>query len=266
MKKHPISPFVGEAPKEIPLPKAPLVRVVAQIRFPRLLALRSDLTVAPFQEKIRGRYPALVEEKIHAFQFPVGMPLESHEVKIWRFSDMGDTWRVSLGPDFMALESMKYTSRTDFIDRLAEVVDALATTVDPKYALRIGVRYVSRVVSPEISNIGKMIIPEVLGVGGVAAFREAQSVLVTEAILKVTEGESRVRYGFMPINATHEPEVMPPVNEASWMCDVDTSVDGSMEFSKAVLKPLSLSLSVRCYSVFRALVTDEFLSSYGGKL
>ena len=206
MKKHPANPLIGAAPKEVPLPRAPLVRVVAQIQFPRLLALRSELTVAPFQEKIRGRYPTLAEEKIHALQIGVGMQTETREETIWRFSDMGGTWRVSLGPQFVALDVSNYTSRKDFIDRWAEVIDALATTVDPKYALRLGVRYVSRVVGPEILNIDKMIVPEVLGVGAIAAFRESQSVLMSETVLKVEEGESRVRYGFMPVNATHEPE------------------------------------------------------------
>lgn len=262
---HP-NPFTDNPPQEVPLPRAPLVRVVAQLRFPKVLAIGSGLSVAPFQEKIRSTYPALQEEKIHALQVTLGMQPETRVETVWRFSDAKAEWRVSLGSDFLAIESRAYTSRTDFIGRLTQVVDALAETIDPKTALRLGVRYISRVVSPEYETLPQLLKPSVLGVAGVDSFFAAHSVLMNEAVMKAKEGESRLRWGFLPKNTIHEPDLIDPVDQASWVCDIDSSTDEKQDFSAKVLAPSALALAERCYAVFRAMVTDDFLKVYGGEL
>ncbi len=42
-------PLVAAPPAEVPLDDAPLVRVIAQIRFPEILAVEQRDAVAPFQ-------------------------------------------------------------------------------------------------------------------------------------------------------------------------------------------------------------------------
>ena len=49
--------------------------------------------------------------------FPGGNP-EIREIPTWRFRDRDGKWRVSLAPEFVALEATSYSSRNDFLGRL----------------------------------------------------------------------------------------------------------------------------------------------------
>ena len=99
------NPLTSPAPPEIPLPGAPLVRVIAQVRFPLVASVESQEFIAPFQEAIRKEYPVLRQERAQSiFVGPKGAtPLA--ESKVWRFSDSTRGWRATLAPDFVALES-----------------------------------------------------------------------------------------------------------------------------------------------------------------
>src|SRR5690348_14768300 len=80
-------PLSGGSPAEVPLPRAPLVLVVAQVRFPTILAIRNADRVAAFQEAIRRTYPILRQERVAQLVFAVpGGPTAPaiSESLIWR--------------------------------------------------------------------------------------------------------------------------------------------------------------------------------------
>src|SRR5580658_5911796 len=60
-------PLVAPPPQEVPLAHAPLVRVIAQVRFPLVVAVEQRDFIAPFQETIRARYPVLRQEQTQGF-------------------------------------------------------------------------------------------------------------------------------------------------------------------------------------------------------
>jgi uncharacterized protein (TIGR04255 family) len=110
-------PLRGSPPREVPLKKAPLLRVIAQVRFPTQLSVRSADRVSEFQDAVRDRYPYLEEENVA--MLPVGpmlVPDAGHErVVHWRFSDAQRQWRTTLNQAFLAIETTSYESRTDFL-------------------------------------------------------------------------------------------------------------------------------------------------------
>ena len=53
---------------EVPLSRAPLVRVLAQARFPTILAIRDADKVASFQEALRETYPNLSREQVPQYR------------------------------------------------------------------------------------------------------------------------------------------------------------------------------------------------------
>ena len=59
------NPLEAPTPEEVPLNDAPLVRVIAQLRFPEILSVEQREFVAPFQEATRSRYPVLRQEQTH---------------------------------------------------------------------------------------------------------------------------------------------------------------------------------------------------------
>ncbi|MCE9583617.1 MAG: TIGR04255 family protein, partial [Planctomycetes bacterium] len=138
-------PILAPLPKEVPLANAPLVRVIAQVRFPLVVAIERRDFIAPFQEAIRAKYPVLRQE----FAQPVVMNMSGlasgQGQTAWRFLDVTGAWRVTLTADFLALETTSYKSRSDFLDRFRQLIVALDTHVEPKVMDRLGVRYIDRI-------------------------------------------------------------------------------------------------------------------------
>ena len=49
------NPLTGSPPPEVPLANAPLIRVIAQVRFPLIASVENRSFVAPFQEATTRR-------------------------------------------------------------------------------------------------------------------------------------------------------------------------------------------------------------------
>src|SRR5689334_14287582 len=114
------NPLSDSAPSEVPLARAPLANVLWAVNFPAILKI-VDATgsgVAGFQEAIRQDYPILKQEVEHAFAFQLddkgSFAPQAVSNTVWRFLDAKEKWRVTLGRDSLALETLAYTSRTDF--------------------------------------------------------------------------------------------------------------------------------------------------------
>lgn len=259
-------PLSGPPPAEVPLPNAPLVRVIAQVRFPQILAIRSPDTVAKFQEAIRATYPVLEEEQVrHVVLHPAGQPSVRDDV-VWRFRDKEQGWRVSLGTGFVALETTRYHSRQDFLERLRKVLTAIENSLNPQEAVRLGIRYIDRVEVSDPNKIVQLIEPSVLGIAAIPVGRIAQHVL-TEAVFPTEEGGSiQARWGHLPMQATIDPEALEPIDAASWILDLDMFTTQAQPFSAEGLIETATKFSERIYTVFRWMVTSEFLRAYGGAL
>jgi uncharacterized protein (TIGR04255 family) len=260
-------PFSGPPPDEVPLAKAPLVRVLAQIRFPVVLTLGEPSAVAPFQERIRPAYPLTDQESVHKLE--VGAegpqaPLRSTVENIWRFQDRQREWRVSLAPNFLALETTCYTHRTDFLQRMTELIAALEETVNPQVCTRVGLRYIDRLDANAVDDIHKLIRKEVLG--SYTLFTPAVRQILGLAQFDTEEDAVLgVRWGLMPPNVTIDPNTLEPVNEKTWLLDLDMYSEAQTDFTAASLAPQLESYAKRIYSVFRFMVTKDFLQRYGGK-
>lgn len=261
------TPLSGPLPKEIPLPQAPLVRVLAQVKFPTILSIgTNESEVAAFQEKIRSSYPILEREQ--SFNVVLGTPSTPPEVRsgvIWRFRDLNGSWRVTLTPDFVTLEALQYSSRSDFVTRLEAILAAVHSSYVPSVALRIGVRYVDCIKPPHVERIEDLFQPAVLGIHK-TPLGEAAEVNVTECLLRAEEGLIQCRWGLIPPGATHDASILPPAEEASWILDLDMYSDTQMPFEVEELSEVVRSFAGRLYSVFRWMIQDEFLRAYGGTL
>jgi len=264
-------PLTGPPPAEIPLPRAPLVRVIAQVRFPTILAIRNPDKTAGFQDAIRKTYPTLTEDRVHHVVVAPGGEPEVREVLIWRFADRErkPTWRVSLGVDFMALETTAYVSRADFLDRFRNVAAGLEKTFAPSAVNRLGLRYIDRIQGEAIDRIDELVRPAALGISGSGdassgALAGALVHMLTDAQFVADEGVIRARWGSLPRNATHDPDALEPIGDPSWILDLDMFAEERREFTGESLCDAAGSFAKRVYAVFRDMVTEEFLKHYGG--
>lgn len=259
------NPLTANVPAEVPLPDAPLVRVIAQVRFPPILSLEKRELIAPFQEAIRGTYPVLRPEQAQGIRLgPQGVAPGPKQVA-WRFSDVDGGWRVSVTPEFVAIETTSYTSRDDFLKRLRFVLDALAEHVAPALAQRVGVRYIDRVTGETLENIGNLVRQEVLGIVATPLSEHARHSL-TETVFAVPDSNEQLlaRWGLVPAGGTVDPNAIEPIDEPSWVLDIDMFSNQERSFIPEEIVATAQRYTERLYSVFRWAVTDEFLRRYGG--
>ena len=261
----PESPLRMAPPLEVPLSNAPLVRVIAQVRFPLVVAIEHRDFVAPFQEAIRGQYPILRQDHMQGVLVsPAGLTPQVPQTA-WRFSDETNSWRISLAPEFLALETVAYSSRSDFLGRFREAVSALATHVNPKLVDRVGVRYIDRIVGDAMKDVVVLLRPEVRGILGTPLAADV-SHSICESMFSLDGAGMITRWGSLPPGATVDPAAIEPTNQPSWILDLDMFSSGPTPFSVERAVQDAARFAERIYTVFRWAVTDDFLRRYGGKL
>jgi uncharacterized protein (TIGR04255 family) len=256
-------PFLASRPKQVPLPQSPLVHVLAQIRFPPILAIRSPDATSGFQERLRNDYPVLDREETHQLTLGPGGASQTAEV-IWRFSSLDRTWRVSLATGFVALETRCYISRADLLVRLRQVLAATEAAFSPRIATRTGVRYIDRIEGKALEAIQQLVRPEILGLVGTPLAPRLLHGLA-EALLEGEEGRLLARWGLLPPQATVDPASYPPVDRQTWMLDLDMFRDAEAPFATDDLAATVERMAEQIYALFRWIVTDDFLRVYGGE-
>jgi len=259
------NPLTAPSPEEVSLPEAPLVRVIAQVRFSSILAVRQAEFIAPFQEAIRGDYPIMRKEHRQSIHLgPQGADAGETQVA-WRFADADGFWRVSLAPEFVALETTAYSNRSDFIQRMRVALDAVEEHLHPAVTERVGLRYIDRVTGDELEHIGDLVRPDMLGIVNTSLFQHAEHEL-SDALLRLPGAiqKIRARWGHLPAGATVDPNAIEPIDERSWILDLDMFSIERRSFNRGSLVEDFGRFAKRIYAVFRWAVTEEFLRRYGG--
>jgi uncharacterized protein (TIGR04255 family) len=260
------NPITDSPPEEISLKDAPLVRVIAQVRFPVIASIERRDFIGPFQEAIRSTYPILRQEKAMGVvvgpQGGAAVPPET----IWRFLEEAGHWRVSLAPNFVALETLSYTSRSDFIERFKTVAEAVNEHIEPRIVARLGVRYIDRITDPHMDDIEKLVRKEMLGILASPMVEHVQHSL-TETIFALPDSENKLlaRWGCVPPKGTVDPNAIEPVDQKSWILDLDMFNDQQRQFAPDALAAEAQAFTERLYAFFRWAVTDEFLKRYEGE-
>lgn len=261
-------PLFGVSPAEVPLPQAPLVRVIAQVRFPVIASVEQRGFIAAFQEALRPTYPVLRPEIAQGVVFGLQGLERASTQTIWRFNDLAGQWRVSLAPDFLALETTAYTSRSDFVTRLRTALRALHTHVEPKLVDRLGLRYIDRVELSPTEDITRLVRHEVSGILAtpLAPYTHQALSVSLFALPEEDHAQLQARWGKIPPQGSIDLEALEPVDKPSWILDLDMFSEAPRPFDPEALVDDVQRYAERLYAVFRWAVTEEFLRRYGGKL
>lgn len=263
-------PFDNPEPGNVPLPDAPLVRVLAQVRFPQFSQFMSD------QDRIARQFGALVSEEYPLFEegmetafllTPAGVSQQQGGSKLWRLRAVDASWQVSFAQNFVALETSSYVRRRDFADRFEKVWEAFRSVARPPFIERVGIRYTNRVERPEVLNcLGDYLRPEVSGVIGVQMVEGHLERTVSESLYRFDDGsEFQARYGHLPAGVSLDPGISPAVG-ASWVLDLDSFHGwGPTGHNGDAIGEELRTLGLRCYQFFRWAVRPIFLTEFGGE-
>lgn len=130
--------------------KNPLIQVVCQLRFPKILKINTQ-EPADFQDIIREIYPQY-EEQVEQHQeiSIVGQPnqtvsspiMKTSTVKNHKFSTVDNQWHINLTNTFISLSTNSYKRWEDFRKKLEIPLQALIDIYQPAYFVRTGLRYI----------------------------------------------------------------------------------------------------------------------------
>ncbi|MGI8609651.1 MAG: TIGR04255 family protein [Candidatus Dormibacteria bacterium] len=264
------SAFGSDPIDEIPLRQAPLVQVVAQVKFPKVFSLATADGIRPIHEVLSEHYPVVRQEAVLGFGLllgPGGASQQQTETTVWRLRDEPAQWQVSIGDSFVALDTGSYTSRDDFCLRMERILAAVQDRAAPPLYDRIGLRYVNRLdVKEGLSHLKQLVRPELIG--GLAAavgtdVETEHSWCDTEYIL--ANAHVQARWGVLPSGAVYDPAV-PPSSARSWVLDVDVFSAKEGRFDGLQIARQLRDFADIAYRFFRWSVTDDLLRSAGGEV
>ncbi|HEX7005389.1 MAG TPA: TIGR04255 family protein [Trueperaceae bacterium] len=259
------NPLKAPVPEDIPLKFAPLIRVLAQVRFPLIASIQKREYIAAFQEAIRKDYPTLRQERTQELTLGPQGVVSTESSTIWRFTDRTGNWRVSVAPSFCAIESTKYSSRKDFISRLEVVLQAVEQHINPQLVDRIGLRYVDQLTDLKPADIQSLVRPEIAGILTTPVAESAQ-LYTNELRMEIPGGQAQMmaRWALVPPGSSIDPGSVPPAPSISWVLDLDVFEESQEPFDVPELTTRAEAFAERIYTFFRWVVTDEFIERYGG--
>jgi len=262
-------PFSGAPLEDVKLQRAPLVRVLAQIRFSgAVAALFEDNAIS----KVAGPFSDAGYPLLQLDQMPEGLP-PGIKVPRWVFQNEDKSWQVSLTPEFLALDTGAYSDRTDFLQRLRGAVDALNTALGRyvRSASRVGFRYINRIEATDLVDLRGLVRSEFHGGLAVPEGNARFVSGLSEAVFSFgppLDGPSvadglQARWGVVPPGSLLDVST-PPVAESSWILDIDSFRHGTLPTNGEALVDVTRDVSDRAYRFFRWATNAAFLERFGG--
>lgn len=259
-------PFAEEPVPEIPLARSPLVVVMFQVRFPGDVQAfrdhRSELT-----RELAQQFPVSAEEFEIELILSPGRPPTQVQGKNSTFAlTTGDGNRtLRIASDSISLTALDYTSRSDLIETLREALTSISKVVDVPPCTRIGLRYLNRVLGP---NLGEWISTLTEGTRGVLAasggIDRSLILSLSQAAFAVPENPGtglQSRWGLLPPNMAIDAS-MDPVPEQSWILDIDSFEERRRDFDAADICDASEAMAARSYRFFRWVVNQNSLERF----
>jgi uncharacterized protein (TIGR04255 family) len=187
-------------------------------------------------------------------------PLSGAAQTGWRLAAADNSWIVTLLPDQAALETTAYeTWEGTFRDRLFQLIEAVANTLDPTAVQRVGLRYVDRFREEEVEapsgwsgrirdELLGVVIHEHLGRGVVASQQQ---------VLFEGDGDRKVALRHGLVSGDGEEGL-------DYIIDVDAFEEGFRVFELENLRESIEELHTLCLAVFQQSLTEDFLTSLRG--
>ncbi|WP_083983696.1 TIGR04255 family protein [Actinomadura hibisca] len=261
-----LSPFDDHPIEEIPLAHAPLVRVLAQVRFPRLTALDDPATIRQFTSKMSEDYPLLEESKeISLIVSPGSIAQQQQEVPIWRIRSLDECWTVTIASGSLAIETSQYEGRTDFVARFNKALAVFFDIVSMPFIERLGIRYTNRIEQADlVERIKDFFEPAVMGGAAIPLpSNVTQGHALCDALFHLKGRSIQVRWGLLPARAVLDPSLA-PVDRPSWIADLDSFTTERMSSAPREIELKTKELAEQAYRMFRWMVTDHFIDHFRG--
>lgn len=235
----------------------PLIEVICQLRFPKLLKIDASAPAA-FQAAIMNDYPDFEERD--AVQIEV-MPQSNagpiQRTNLYIFASDDGNWTVTLSSDFLALTCARYVRWEDFRGRLEKIVEVLLDQYQILHFSRVGLRY-RDVIEPSEFGLkdvawSELIKPTVLGLAGDKELHDGKILSYMSALSMTMNGTHIVlNAGIIENNNT---------KEQAFLIDTDFSAEGKHTADTENVIKLANVLHGVSGPLFRWCITDKLHDS-----
>lgn len=253
------TPF-GSVHPRAKLKRAPLVRVLAQVRWASLskAAEKARAAADAIESNLTDEFPikdVVVEQRI---EMGPGVTNQSSHI-MTKFQSADRAWAATVHEDFVTLETTAYTDHSEFCDRFDRVLDVLADIDEFKVFQRLGYRYTNQVWDlADLTALPDLLEPYMRGPVGLGSEPERS---VGEALFDLTESQLIARWAFLEANQVVDP-TLPPAPNKSWLFDIDSINQGGGTFDAKEVSQSLRRLSEIGSDFFRASVTEAFIEHF----
>lgn len=245
-----------------PLSRAPLARVLCQIRWNRLSKFELNDIADRVAQIIGDDYPLRdAQQEMEFVLSPSGVSQQTAGT-IHRFQTADRAWTVSLGQQFLTVDTTKYEGHEDFVKRLTTVFSALTRTVTIPFLTWVGYRYINHLAeATDVENLRDLFVEGVLGGLAQGDARDLRRT-VSESVYG-DDGANflLVRSALLEPGMILEP-TLPPVDGKSWILDLDSYREDVKGIPLEGLAQLTTDLSARAAKHFRSVITNEFVRRF----
>ncbi|MBL8252723.1 MAG: TIGR04255 family protein [Candidatus Competibacter sp.] len=251
--------------------KNPLVEVVAQVRFPRILEIDDQLP-SDFQRALRQDYPLLEiqEETLSVMigQGPNKMMADDlpKRATIYHFIAPDRAWRISLASEFVALSCAKYEKWEDFRPRMMTGLETVAKLYSVTHWTRLGLRYRDLIIREDIGltdvSWRQLLAPFLLGVTLADSLVEGHNISETDVLaaqsyvsFQLEDCALGLRHGIVRKEQT---------GDQAYMIDVDFYLDNQIaKFDLDAIKHHLDSFHANAGAIFRGCIQPRLHDALG---
>jgi uncharacterized protein (TIGR04255 family) len=244
------------------LPRSPLELVICQVRLAQLPEVgdaSSALAVHRATGGEDGPFPQMEPVQLQTAQFSIGASVVTEGPSSgvgWQLRSEDGAWTAALMPDHIALTTTAYSGWADFRSRLESVIKAVAEVMHPVIENRLGLRYVDRIVRPEVvhsDDWAGLISDFMLGPVVHSSFAGHVRTSQQQLELDIDDGERAIiRHG----------SVVDPARQGrlSYLLDFDAFRERTREFSpEGILRTADVFNDI-CLRLFQLAITPELLA------
>ncbi|MFJ9894205.1 TIGR04255 family protein [Streptomyces sp. NPDC091280] len=257
------TPFPSEPTPEVRLQRAPLVKVIAQARFPQLASMAGGDIEKTFARAMATDFPLAQQgQSFNVVLSPQGVTQEPTNVTTLQLRTIDESWIVTLTPGSLAIETTSYPGRNAFCSRFLKALQKFTELAGPPYFERLGIRYVNRISDPNLLQIlDELVRPEVLGTA-ITPLPDGFNLshCLSDNAFNWQGGGLQAKWGKLPPDV-HLDVALPTVHTSNWLLDLDSFSTGRLDPSTS--NQTLNNLAGRAYDFFRWSVTDKFLDTFG---
>lgn len=247
------------------LERSPLSLVVCQVRHEENIAASDPKRALRVHEAVEDRYPLLEQQSGQELTITAGslgvQTTPGATQRGWKMRSEDQRWNAVVMPDFFSLETTSYDDWPDFRLRLEDLTRAVAAAIEPSLEQRVGLRFIDRIVHPDVASArdwAGWIDPTFLG--PIAHEKIGDGVTTSQQIIQLEAGDGRsliLRHG-----AVRDAEVG---GQWTYLIDQDCYIQRGRSFNIDQVLEATESLHTLALQVFQQAITPDLYQYLKGE-